>query len=144
MLFRSLAERETFGWLDVVGERPGLVDVLSAFIALLELAKRGSLKLTQTPVERTGRWLIETVMAWAEVLANVPGKYTKTLRATIPVVPVTTQPLNNPSWNYIFSRNTGSGLVLSGCDMTLQNSVNVTSPLYVMGNLCLKNTATPG
>jgi hypothetical protein len=25
--------------------------------------------------------------------------------------------------------------------MTLQNSVNVTSPLYVMGNLCLKNTS---
>jgi hypothetical protein len=41
-----------------------------------------SLKLTQTPVERTGRWLIETVMAWAEVFANVPGKYTKTLRAS--------------------------------------------------------------
>ena len=67
--------------------------------------------------------------------------YQKTLRATIPVVPVTTQPLNNPSWNYIFSRNTGSGVALSGCDMTLANSVNVTSPLYVMGNLCLQNTA---
>jgi hypothetical protein len=67
--------------------------------------------------------------------------YQKTLRATIPVVPTTTQPLNNPSWNYIFSRNPGSGVALSGCDMTLQNSVNVTSPLYVMGNLCLKNTA---
>ena len=68
-------------------------------------------------------------------------EYQKTVRATIPVVPVTTQPLNNPSWNYIFSRNTGSGVALNGCDMTLQNSVNVTSPLYVMGNLCLKNTA---
>jgi hypothetical protein len=67
--------------------------------------------------------------------------YQKTLRATIPVVPVTTQPLNNPSWNYIFSRNTGSGVAFSGCDMTLTNSVNVTSPLYVMGNLCLQNTA---
>src|SRR6266550_5706360 len=67
--------------------------------------------------------------------------YEKTLRATVPVVPVTTQPLNNPSWNYIFSRSTGSGVALSGCDMTLQNSVNVTAPLYVMGNLCLKNTA---
>src|SRR5947209_3018907 len=67
--------------------------------------------------------------------------YQKTLRATIPVVPVTTQPLNNPAWNYIFSRSTGSGVALSGCDTTLQNSVNVTSPLYVMGNLCLKNTA---
>ena len=42
-----LAERETFGWYDVVGERPTIVDVLSAFIALLELAKRGSLRLAQ-------------------------------------------------------------------------------------------------
>jgi len=42
-----LAERATFGWLDVVGARPSIVDVLSAFIALLELAKRGSLTLRQ-------------------------------------------------------------------------------------------------
>jgi len=54
--------------------------------------------------------------------------YQKTIRATIPVVPVTTQPLNNPSWNYIFSRATGSGVAFSGCDMTLANSVNVTAP----------------
>ena len=68
--------------------------------------------------------------------------YQKTIRATIPVVPVTTQPLNNPSWNYIFSRAPGSGVAFSGCDMTLANSVDVTAPLYVMGNLCLQNTAT--
>jgi hypothetical protein len=68
--------------------------------------------------------------------------YQKTIRATIPVVPTTTQPLNNPSWNYIFSRATGSGVALSGCDMTLTNSVDVTAPLYVMGNLCLQNNAT--
>lgn len=50
-----LAEREAFGWRDVVGEAPTLVDVLSAFIALLELAKRGSLKVHQagpfTPIQ---------------------------------------------------------------------------------------------
>jgi len=68
--------------------------------------------------------------------------YMKTIRATIPVVPTTTQPLNNPSWNYIFSRAAGSGVAFSGCDMTLGNSVNVTAPLYVMGNLCLQNTAS--
>jgi hypothetical protein len=68
--------------------------------------------------------------------------YQKTIRATIPVVPTTTQPLNNPSWNYIFSRAAGSGVALSGCDMTLANSVDVTAPLYVMGNLCLQNSAT--
>jgi segregation and condensation protein A len=42
-----LAARAEFGWRDVVGERPDVVEVLSAFIALLELAKRGSLKVAQ-------------------------------------------------------------------------------------------------
>ncbi len=42
-----LAGREQLAWRDVVGERATVVDVLSAFIALLELAKRGALKLHQ-------------------------------------------------------------------------------------------------
>ena len=42
-----LAARATFGWSDVVGARPTIVDVLSAFIALLELAKRGALHVHQ-------------------------------------------------------------------------------------------------
>ena len=43
-----LAERAALGWGDVVGERPTIVDVLSAFIALLELAKRSMVTLSQT------------------------------------------------------------------------------------------------
>lgn len=42
-----LAERDTFGWGDVVGAGATIVDVLSAFIALLELAKRGTVSLAQ-------------------------------------------------------------------------------------------------
>jgi segregation and condensation protein A len=42
-----LAEREQFAWFDIVGARPTVVDVLSAFIALLELAKRSTVRLTQ-------------------------------------------------------------------------------------------------
>jgi len=43
-----LAERETFAWRDAVGgPQATLVDVLSTFIALLELAKRSSLTLSQ-------------------------------------------------------------------------------------------------
>ena len=42
-----LAERETFGWGEIVGPSATLVDVLSVFIALLELAKRGALTLAQ-------------------------------------------------------------------------------------------------
>jgi segregation and condensation protein A len=42
-----LAARAEFGWRDVVGDQPDVVEVLSAFLALLELARRGSLKVTQ-------------------------------------------------------------------------------------------------
>jgi segregation and condensation protein A len=42
-----LQERAEFGWHDVVGPQAGVVDVLSAFIALLELAKRGTLSVGQ-------------------------------------------------------------------------------------------------
>src|SRR5213596_2847007 len=40
-----LAERQEFAWVDGAGA--GVVEVLSAFIALLELAKRGSCRLDQ-------------------------------------------------------------------------------------------------
>src|SRR5439155_6986885 len=42
-----LAQREQLAWLDIVGERSSIVDVLSVFIALLELAKRSALTLSQ-------------------------------------------------------------------------------------------------
>lgn len=42
-----LAEREEIRWLDALGAAPTIVDVLSTLLALLELAKRGSLRLLQ-------------------------------------------------------------------------------------------------
>jgi segregation and condensation protein A len=42
-----LEEREQFGWLEALGPRPTIVDVLSTLLALLELAKRGILRLVQ-------------------------------------------------------------------------------------------------
>ena len=44
------AEREEFGWLDALGPRPTIVDVLSTLLALLELAKRGTAPLR--PIRR--------------------------------------------------------------------------------------------
>lgn len=46
-LLDLLAERAEFGWRDVVGPGAGVVEILSAFLALLELAKRGTLSLHQ-------------------------------------------------------------------------------------------------
>src|SRR3989442_1369085 len=43
----DIPPRELLAWRDVVGARATVVDVLSAFIALLELAKRGALKVHQ-------------------------------------------------------------------------------------------------
>jgi len=42
-----LDEREEIGWLEAVGPRPTIADVLSTLLALLELAKRGTLRLLQ-------------------------------------------------------------------------------------------------
>jgi segregation and condensation protein A len=42
-----LAEREEFGWSDLLGPGAGIVEILSAFLALLEMAKRGALSLRQ-------------------------------------------------------------------------------------------------
>src|SRR5919108_5463001 len=67
---------------------------------------------------------------------NRAADVTRTLTAKVPVIPTYTQPLNNPSWNFIYSRGTGQT-----CDMTIQQSVAVNSPLYVAGNLCLQNSA---
>jgi hypothetical protein len=55
------------------------------------------------------------------------------------VDPSYSQPLNNMAWNYIWAKSTGST-----CDMTIGQSVNVATPLYVEGNLCLQNSATIG
>jgi len=42
-----LAERDAFRWSELVTPGAGIVEILSAFIALLELAKRGTLSLRQ-------------------------------------------------------------------------------------------------
>jgi hypothetical protein len=62
----------------------------------------------------------------------------RTLSAKVPVTPVTTQPLNNPAWNYIYSTQVTGG----ECDMTIDNTVSVRTRVYVAGNLCLRNQAT--
>jgi chromatin segregation and condensation protein Rec8/ScpA/Scc1 (kleisin family) len=42
-----LEEREQFSWLEALGPHPTIVDVLSTLLALLELAKRGLLRIAQ-------------------------------------------------------------------------------------------------
>ena len=46
-VLEMLRERDSFGWRDVLGPTPTVVDVLSSLVALLELARRGVLRLVQ-------------------------------------------------------------------------------------------------
>ena len=52
----------------------------------------------------------------------------------MPIIPTNTQTNNNPAWNYIYARATGST-----CDVTLNNNLSGQSRFYVAGNLCLDN-----
>jgi Tfp pilus assembly protein PilX len=81
-------------------------------------------------------WSLTSVGRVKNPTGAAANQVTRTLTAKVPVVPTYTQPLNNPSWNFIYSRATGNV-----CDMTIPQSVIVRSPLYVAGNLCLTNTA---
>jgi hypothetical protein len=59
---------------------------------------------------------------------------TRRINVSVKVRPALTQKTNNPAWNYIIATRTGTP---KGCDESLDNSVNIQSPLYVVGNLCL-------
>ena len=90
---------------------------------------------TLTQTVGTSTWNLTSIGK----VKNASGRISdvqRTLTAKVPVIPTYTQPLNNPSWNFIYSRSTGAT-----CDMTVTQSVLINSPLYVAGNLCLQNTA---
>ena len=64
------------------------------------------------------------------------GEITRTLTARIPLIPTLTQTTPLPSWNTVYA--TGSS---AGCDLEIKNSVVISAPTYVIGDLCLYNTA---
>jgi hypothetical protein len=72
---------------------------------------------------------------------QTPAVYsTRTLNVSVAVHPTLTQPLNTPVWNYIYVTKPAS--TPPTCDESLTNSVQISSPFYVEGNLCLFNTAS--
>jgi Tfp pilus assembly protein PilX len=74
------------------------------------------------------------------VNSATPTYSQRTLTTTVTVHPTLTQPLNTPVWNYIYATKPAS--TPPTCDETLSNSVTISSPFYVEGNLCLQQTST--
>jgi hypothetical protein len=100
---------------------------------------RGTVEWWGTLAQVTGgssTWTLTSIGRIKNSTGKTAADATRTLTAKVPVIPTYTQPLNNPSWNFIYSRATGGT-----CDMTIQQSVLVNSPLYVAGNLCLQNSS---
>jgi hypothetical protein len=80
----------------------------------------------------TSTWTITAI----GYMRNPSGTAPVSRRITVhsKVRPSLMQPANNPAWNYLFATRTGTP---GGCDESLNNSVNIQSPMYVVGNLCL-------
>jgi hypothetical protein len=98
--------------------------------------------LAVDPIVNSAYWTITSIGDVVNPTSPAAPHLTRRIVATVVVKPTDSQELNNPSWDYIFSRAPNwTGQALNGCDMTLGNSVNVTANLYVLGNLCLANTA---
>jgi hypothetical protein len=84
------------------------------------------------------RWTVTSVSSVRNPTGPTPtaAPVVRRISAGVDVIPTLSQPLNSQAWNYIYSRSTGST-----CDTTLQQSVQINSPMLVSGNLCLQNSA---
>lgn len=86
--------------------------------------------------ELTGR---QWTMHGVGYVADPTGK-TQVVRreatSTIKIQPSLKQALNSNAWNYMFAKNTASP-----CDVTFENSVQVDTSLYILGDLCFLNSA---
>jgi hypothetical protein len=89
----------------------------------------------------TATWLVTATGYVLDTNVNGGTTYsTRTLTVSVAVHPTLTQPLNTPVWNYIYATKPASSPP-STCDETLAQSVNISSPFYVEGNLCLNQTS---
>lgn len=82
-----------------------------------------------------------TITSTGKATLPTGGTLDRTITATVHVVWNNTQPSNATVWNYVFANNTSDS---SHCDTTLDQTVTINAPLYVAGNLCLKNKAAIG
>jgi hypothetical protein len=94
----------------------------------------GTAKWYGTLDRATAMWTITALGLHNNPTGSGVAQVRRKLVAKVPVIPTNTQPNNNPAWNYIFARATGSP-----CDVTLSNNLSGQSRFYVAGNLCLNN-----
>ena len=83
------------------------------------------------------RWTLTSVSSVRNPTGPTAAPVSRRIVGQVDVIPTLSQPLNSQAWNYIYSRGTGNT-----CDMTIQQTVAINSPLLVSGNLCLENSSS--
>src|SRR5437879_6373541 len=86
--------------------------------------------VTYTAILTGSSWQVTSVGAVRNPTGVNAPALKWTLTATIGVKPTLTQPLNNPAWNYVYATHAPTPGV---CDEIIQQSVIVSSPLFVSG-----------
>ncbi len=96
--------------------------------------ENGTAKWYGTLDRNTAVWTVTALGVYNNPAGPGAAQVKRKLTAKVPVTPNLTQPSNNPAWNYIYARATGST-----CDVTLANNLSGQSQFYIAGNLCLSN-----
>jgi hypothetical protein len=100
-------------------------------------AEGGTVTYSGVLDQSTGTWRVTATALTRNPTGPSASPVRRVLNVDVPVDASFSQPLNNMAWNYIWAKATGST-----CDMTIGQSVDVATPLFVEGNLCLQNSAT--
>jgi len=100
-------------------------------------AEGGTVTYTGVLDQSTATWRVTSTAVTRNPTVPSAALVRRMLKVDVPVDASFSQPLNNMAWNYIWAKATGST-----CDMTIGQSVDVATPLFVEGNLCLQNSAT--
>ena len=92
-------------------------------------------QLNENPTSHQLYWLV-TATGKVKNPTGPAQAVRRTLTVKVGLTPPADTRVGLEVWNWIYSHRTGNT-----CDMSILQSVNLLSPLYVRGNLCLRNGA---
>ena len=105
--------------------------------------EQGSVTWSGTFNPLNARWTLTSIGSVRNPTGPTAAPVSRRIVAQVDVVPTLSQPLNSQAWNYIYSRlQPGQSIVPGVCNMTLQQTVAINSPVLVQGNLCMENSAS--
>jgi Tfp pilus assembly protein PilX len=88
--------------------------------------------------ENTAVWTITSTGVKTNPSGVPVADSKRVLTAKVPIQPAAEQENTTLAWNFIFSYGTGDA---SGCDMTLDSSVELRTRVMVSGNLCMRSSS---